>query len=66
MPRPGFTHVRVQLGNGEYIPFGSQPRKCGLEVEWYRLKPSLAPDFEEATLVITHAGYGCMCTVWTV
>ena len=33
---------------------------AGVEVEVYSFKPSLAPDMQEADLIISHAGAGCI------
>lgn len=57
----GFTRLLVQYGAGEHEPFGEGKAKKGkLVCESYRFKPSLQCDFEEASLVVSHAGYGCL------
>jgi hypothetical protein len=33
---------------------------AGMAVEVYAFKPSLAPDMQEAELIISHAGAGCI------
>lgn len=66
----GFTHLRIQLGKGDYIPkkvLSSVEERSGgnemqgkkggkLYCDYYRLKPSLKPDLEMAGLVIGHGG----------
>lgn len=47
--------MTLQLGNGAYTPPDGQSVE-GLEMEWYRFKPSLAPDMKEAALIISHGG----------
>lgn len=54
---PGIASVVVQRGRGEYVPF--QTYTGSLTTEHYGLKPSLDADMRQASLVITHAGYGC-------
>lgn len=51
----GIRHVVVQYGHGDPPSVVS-----GLTCEAYRFKPSLAPDFAAANLVLSHAGYGCL------
>eukprot|EP00955_Chlamydomonas_euryale_P081542 363595-Chlamydomonas_euryale.AAC.8 len=61
----GYTHLRVQRGNGAYAPHNllglgsdSGVSKCGLEVSFFQYTPSLRDDIESAALVISHAGSG--------
>lgn len=61
----GYTHVVVQIGQGDYVPFERKGSDCikdeyGLTVEWYRLKPAILADLKRASLVISHAGYGSL------
>lgn len=60
----GYTHLVVQIGQGEFEPFSKGceaiKEEFGLNVEWYRLKASIRQDLEKATLVISHAGYGSL------
>lgn len=56
----GYTRVVVQIGQGQYEPFGGAATAEGLALEWYRLKPSIAGDMERASLVISHGGYGSL------
>jgi beta-1,4-N-acetylglucosaminyltransferase len=54
----GYDRLVVQFGKGEHVPC-VEPFE-GLEQESYRYKPSLKEDFEAASLVISHAGFGCL------
>lgn len=60
----GFQRVLVQYGNGSRVPFASRPSsntfKEKLLLECYRLKPSLDDDMKNASLVVSHSGYGCL------
>ncbi|KAJ1627334.1 glycosyltransferase family 28 C-terminal domain-containing protein [Pavlovales sp. CCMP2436] len=54
--RMGFHRLRIQHGRG--MPPGDAPAGCGVRVEAYAFKLSLAADMDEADLVISHAGSG--------
>ena len=64
----GFSHLFLQIGQGEYIPERLIPdgqteatidRAYGsLSIEYFRLVPSLAEYVDRADLVISHAGAG--------
>jgi beta-1,4-N-acetylglucosaminyltransferase len=54
----GYSEVVVQFGAGEHEPFAKKRKNMTLEA--YRFKPSLQDDMKRASLVITHAGYGCL------
>jgi beta-1,4-N-acetylglucosaminyltransferase len=58
----GFDRVLVQYGGGDYVPFAARGANddAGMVLESYRFKPSLQEDFAAASLVISHAGYGCL------
>ncbi len=56
----GFERVLVQYGAGEHVPFAGAKKDLGMVLESYRFKPSLQEDFAAASLVVTHAGYGCL------
>lgn len=52
----GYTRLVLQIGQGSFTPFEGE--HCGVTVSFFRLKPSIAEDFESADLVISHAGAG--------
>ncbi|XP_061179264.1 UDP-N-acetylglucosamine transferase subunit ALG13 homolog [Saccostrea echinata] len=57
----GYRKVKVQIGHGKEPIVDRVP---GLEVEVYRLKPSISEDINQADLVISHAGAGsCLETL---
>ena len=56
--KKGFSRLVIQIGNGQYEPLRSSGK--GLDIEFYRFKPSLEEDFKNADLVISHGGYGCL------
>lgn len=49
----GYRKVIVQIGHGRDPAIERVP---GIEVEVYRLKPSIAEDINQADLIISHAG----------
>lgn len=49
----GYKKVVVQIGRGRDPLIDTVP---GIEVEVYRLKPSITEDIGQASLVISHAG----------
>nr|CAG4635214.1 EOG090X0KOU [Alona affinis] len=51
----GYSHLTLQVGRGAE-PVITHDRRIG--IEWYRLKDSILPDIESASLVISHAGAG--------
>jgi beta-1,4-N-acetylglucosaminyltransferase len=52
----GYRRLLLQLGRGPDPPVPADTR--GVEVEWYRFKPSLEADMREAELIVSHAGAG--------
>ncbi|XP_076047238.1 alg13 UDP-N-acetylglucosaminyltransferase subunit [Oratosquilla oratoria] len=55
----GYTRVILQIGQGENEP--KEGITEGVQIEVFRLKPSISNYFVEADLVISHAGAGsCM------
>lgn len=50
----GYRCVRLQIGRGTYEP--PRGRCAGVQLEWFRYKPSLAADLADAALVLSHAG----------
>eukprot|EP00105_Crassostrea_gigas_P006247 XP_011420111.2 PREDICTED: UDP-N-acetylglucosamine transferase subunit ALG13 homolog isoform X2 [Crassostrea gigas] len=57
----GYRKVVVQIGRGRDPSIDTVP---GIEVEVYRLKPSITEDIRQASLVISHAGAGsCLETL---
>lgn len=54
----GFRHVKLQIGQGEEPELESN--NTSVNVEFFRRKPSVAKDIEDADLVISHAGAGCV------
>jgi beta-1,4-N-acetylglucosaminyltransferase len=55
MASHGYTHLVIQYGKGAPPVLPVLPP---LEVESYAFKASLAPDMEQADLIISHAGAG--------
>jgi beta-1,4-N-acetylglucosaminyltransferase len=55
MASHGYTHLVVQYGKGAPPVL---PEKLPLLVESYAFKSSLAPDMEQADLILSHAGAG--------
>ncbi|KAK7080224.1 hypothetical protein SK128_023664 [Halocaridina rubra] len=51
----GYTNVVLQIGDGKVIP---KEHFEGIELSYFRLKPSIAASFAAADLVISHAGAG--------
>lgn len=48
----GYTHVRMQIGRGTYIP-----QTCSyIDIAYYRYDPDYQNDIQNADLVISHAG----------
>ena len=52
----GFEKLVVQIGNGEEPPLSFCDNKTPLTCQFFRLKPSLADDINNSSLVIGHAG----------
>lgn len=51
----GYTHLTLQIGRGNYEP--PTPLEVnGIQLEFYRFKPSLHDDMKRASLVISHGG----------
>lgn len=53
----GYTRLSLQIGRGQYIP-DSSPTPLGFVMSWFRYKPTLASDMQNATLIISHGGSG--------
>ena len=51
----GYTSLTLQIGRGNHTPQDT-PLVPGLDVSWYRYKPTLAPDMKQASLIISHGG----------
>ena len=51
----GYTSLTLQIGRGNHTPQAT-PLVPGLDVSWYRYKPTLAPDMKQASLIISHGG----------
>lgn len=51
----GYTHLVLQVGSG---PEPQIPVSDTIKISWYRLKESILPDMEAASLIISHAGAG--------
>ena len=58
LAKKGFERLVIQYGRGQYVP--KERSECGVAVEAFGLKPSLQEDFAGASLVISHAGFGCL------
>ena len=66
----GYTRLTLQIGHGEYTPstIVSSGRTKGrkkvkgkwIDVEYFRLAPSLQTHMDESSLVISHAGAGSL------
>lgn len=52
----GYSKVVLQIGHGKFVPEEGDHK--GIIVTYFRIKPSIAMDFAEADLVISHAGAG--------
>lgn len=52
----GYTKISLQIGQGKFVPPDGEHQ--GVTLKHFRLKPSIAEDFEAADLVISHAGSG--------
>jgi beta-1,4-N-acetylglucosaminyltransferase len=57
MASHGYTHLVIQYGKGA-PPVLPEKHKLPLLVESYAFKSSLAPDMEQADLILSHAGAG--------
>lgn len=51
----GYSKLLLQIGRCEVVP-SPQTNVKGFTLEYYRYKPSLDEDIDEASLVISHAG----------
>lgn len=47
--------ILCQIGAGTY-----EPTHC----DWYRFKPSISEDFDQADLIITHGGFTVLESIW--
>jgi beta-1,4-N-acetylglucosaminyltransferase len=52
----GYTRLVMQVGRGKARP--QLIDHAGIQVEFYKFKPSLEPDIAAAALVLSHAGAG--------
>ncbi|TFK43002.1 glycosyltransferase family 1 protein [Crucibulum laeve] len=66
----GYTKLVVQCGNStfefaDFVANGESQvlEKEGVEVEYWKFKPSLQEEFDKADLVISHAGSGTILDV---
>ncbi|KZP20744.1 glycosyltransferase family 1 protein [Athelia psychrophila] len=66
----GFTSLVVQSGNSPVDVSGgttadsvTRLQKSGLDIEIWKFKPSLEPEYERADLIISHAGSGTILDV---
>jgi beta-1,4-N-acetylglucosaminyltransferase len=55
MAELGYKHVKIQYGKGSYK---TPEDTFGMSLEAYKYKPSLLPDIQSASLMISHAGAG--------
>ncbi|XP_028396017.1 UDP-N-acetylglucosamine transferase subunit ALG13 homolog [Dendronephthya gigantea] len=58
LERLGYTKLVVQIGRGKYEPECFEKKSFALE--FYRYKDSLKDDMSRASLIISHAGAGCI------
>lgn len=66
----GYTSLTLQIGHGEYVPsvivpegrtkVQRQVNNRRIQIEYFRLAPSLAKYMDESALVISHAGAGSL------
>ncbi|KAA1469539.1 glycosyltransferase 28 [Dentipellis sp. KUC8613] len=68
LQRKGYQQLVVQCGNSHIDGFGDEETnwafdKAGVEARMWRFKPSLEEDYNEADLVISHAGSGTILDV---
>lgn len=68
--KKGYTTLVVQCGNSTFefsskIQNGETQKlsRAGVDVEFWKFKPSLQEDYEKADLVISHAGSGTILDV---
>lgn len=58
----GYNRVLLQVGSGDVTAEGVACQ--GIDIDFYRFKPSIKSDIEDADLVISHAGAGsCLETL---
>ncbi|KAF8162894.1 glycosyltransferase family 1 protein [Crassisporium funariophilum] len=70
LSRQGYTNLVVQCGNSTFdlastIKDGGSHhlRNAGVDIEFWKFKPSLQEEYEKADLVISHAGSGTILDV---
>lgn len=62
----GCKKLVIQIGRGSIAPDDKTIdcyNKYGIELNWYRFKPTLDEDFQKADLIISHAGAGTVIEV---
>ena len=50
----GYGKLLLQIGDGRVIP--EKSKVANIEIDYYKFKPSIAEDLDQASLVISHAG----------
>ncbi|KDR81846.1 hypothetical protein GALMADRAFT_114604 [Galerina marginata CBS 339.88] len=70
LQRKGYTNLIIQCGNSVFefstvVQNGATQtlNRAGVDIEFYKFKPSLQGDYERADLVISHAGSGTILDV---
>ena len=53
--KKGYTHLTLQIGRGSFEP-RTPPEVAGLQLEYYRFKPTLQEDMQRTSLIISHGG----------
>ncbi|KAJ8078683.1 N-acetylglucosaminyldiphosphodolichol N-acetylglucosaminyltransferase catalytic subunit alg13 [Marasmius tenuissimus] len=66
----GYKEIVIQCGNSNFELAGLlnesdrfSSESCGIQIECWRYKPTLSEEFEQADLVISHAGSGTILDV---
>ncbi|KAJ3691240.1 hypothetical protein LUZ61_020404 [Rhynchospora tenuis] len=52
----GFSHLKIQIGRGNYFPSKVSRQPGALEVDYFTFSPTIADHLKSASLVISHAG----------
>ncbi|KAJ4776396.1 hypothetical protein LUZ62_060653 [Rhynchospora pubera] len=51
-----FSHLKIQIGHGNYFPSKVSRQPGALEVDYFTFSPTIADHLKSASLVISHAG----------